>query len=559
MVETGGDMSITNSNSNFGAKSLVASGFRPDAFSQDDLGYITHIIPPKEVPIAENAIEFNAVDISKTVGIASTAYLYLYDQTNLDAPPENVLEGYRVGARDLDNLTVLVPASSGVSSEYSSRIVMPNGSAFSTTTEYSSEKLFNVDRSSAGINSITSNIITFTAPHVFENAESVRILSDNGRLPDGLNANTVYYAITNGNSSSGLTTTRDIKLAKTETDAKNASALTINNLGGQLQVVSRVSDKNSGEIGHPVQWDSNESQWYINVSTASTDNAVYDDVVVGLGTTALGSATPRSFIKRKSDTRAANDTIYRFRYVIPAASGGSIARPPTDGFIIQESNTSIGSTTSEIETYFGSGSLSNENEQRNYRFIANANWSSDVANVLTELPHDLSVDSRVQLVYIKSGVNTTGAGNSGYNGQFYVTGITSAREFTIGIATDPGAFTSDTLTRNTSLPYFKRKNYKETYFIQNVEEIQEYIQGEQDGIFYITPLNSSNKPAVDPFTGDKFTQNITNLYPQVNRDTPVSDPDPTSSYAVSNPIGEVIVDNVQKSVTKETILSLIHI
>ena len=28
VVETGGDMSITNSNSNFGAKSLIASGFR---------------------------------------------------------------------------------------------------------------------------------------------------------------------------------------------------------------------------------------------------------------------------------------------------------------------------------------------------------------------------------------------------------------------------------------------------------------------------------------------------------------------------------------------------
>jgi hypothetical protein len=42
-------MSITNSNSNFGAKALVASGFRRTAFPQDDQGYITHIIPPKEI------------------------------------------------------------------------------------------------------------------------------------------------------------------------------------------------------------------------------------------------------------------------------------------------------------------------------------------------------------------------------------------------------------------------------------------------------------------------------------------------------------------------------
>jgi hypothetical protein len=552
VVESGGDMSITNSNSNFGARALNASGFRPDAFSQDDKGYITHIIPPKEVPIAENAIEFTAIDVTKTVGVASTAHLYLFNEKNIDSPPENVLEGYRVGAKQNDQLSVLVPAASGISSEYSTRIVMPNG-GITTTTQYTSEKLFRVDRSSAGINSITSNVITLTEPHTFENAESVRVLSDNGRIPDGLDPNIVYFVITNANATSGLTTTKDIKLAKTETDAKNASGLTINNLGGSLKVVSRVSDKNSGDIGHPIQYSTTENQWFINVSTASTERAVYDDVCIGLGVTAIGESTPRSFIKRKSDSRAANDTIYRFRYVIPASSGGANARPPSDGFILQESNTSIGSTDSEVQTYFGSGTLNHENEQRNFRFIAHAHWSSNVANVLTELPHDLSVDSRVELINIKSGINTTGAGNSGFNGTFHVTGITSAREFTVGISTDPGSFTSDTLTRTTSLPHFKRKNFETTYFIQDIEELQQYKQGEQDGVYYLTPLNATNKPAVDPFTSDKFSQNVTNLFPQVDRDTPVSDPDPAVSYARSIPIGEVIVDDVKKSITRETI------
>jgi hypothetical protein len=52
-VESGGDFSVTNSNSNFGAKALIASGFRRNAFPQDDLGYITHIIPPKELTKTE--------------------------------------------------------------------------------------------------------------------------------------------------------------------------------------------------------------------------------------------------------------------------------------------------------------------------------------------------------------------------------------------------------------------------------------------------------------------------------------------------------------------------
>ena len=55
----------------------------------------------------------------------------------------------------------------------------------------SSEKTLTVKQSSAGINSIGSysaggaeNVITFTSPHNFIDGESIRIISDNGRLPD---------------------------------------------------------------------------------------------------------------------------------------------------------------------------------------------------------------------------------------------------------------------------------------------------------------------------------------------------------------------------------------
>ena len=44
------------------------------------------------------------------------------------------------------------------------------------------------------------------------------------------------------------------------------------------------------------------------------------------------------------------------------------------------------------------------------------------------------LDLSVEIVNVKSGINTTGVGNSGFNGTFPVTGITSAREFTVGIA-----------------------------------------------------------------------------------------------------------------------------
>ena len=48
VTETGGDISLTNSNSNFGAVALASDGFRDTAFSQDDLGlYHSHHSPQR--------------------------------------------------------------------------------------------------------------------------------------------------------------------------------------------------------------------------------------------------------------------------------------------------------------------------------------------------------------------------------------------------------------------------------------------------------------------------------------------------------------------------------
>ena len=78
LSESGGDLSVTNSNSNFGAKSLVAEGFKKDSFGRDDVGSITHIIPPKEIETSTIAIEYDAIDVNKTgsaVGVGSTLSL----------------------------------------------------------------------------------------------------------------------------------------------------------------------------------------------------------------------------------------------------------------------------------------------------------------------------------------------------------------------------------------------------------------------------------------------------------------------------------------------------
>ena len=119
------------------------------------------------------------------------------------------------------------------------------------------------------------------------------------------------------------------------------------------------------------------------------------------------------------------------RYVIPAGSGITSARPPVDGFVIQESSDTTGLTDLEVQSYFSPTtiSLNNVNEQRNFRFIAGANWDGSKAYYETELPHNLSVGSVIEIKGVTSSANTSGISSSAYNNTFTVSGISSTKSF----------------------------------------------------------------------------------------------------------------------------------
>jgi len=547
VTDSGSELTISNSNSNFGAKAFVSSGFKRDAFTRDDAGYITHIIPPQEIITKDKSIEFIAIDVgvSTSAGAGTTDRMYLYNETNLDKPPSSIIQGYRFGAKENDILYVEL-TQSGVTTEYQSRITMPG-------TSISFKKQYSVGRSS-GINSITSNVLTLTENHSLSGGESIRIFSEDGHLPDGLSENKIYYAITDLEDVS--LSSDQIKISSTFSDAINNNPLTINNKGGILSIESRVSDKSPNDLGHPIQWDTGNGQWYVNVASASTENTTYSTILSG-GTSTFGDATPRTYVKRKADDRNLLDTIYRIRYVIPKENAN--AKPPSDGYIIQESNNVITSNT-EIEKYFdpdNTSTLSDSTELRNPRFISTCSWSSNTATVVTELPHGLRVGSEVKIVNVTSTNNPTGVGVSGFNGTHTVAGISSSKQFTYSLATDPGTFTNNTSSRTTSLPYFQKKKSVGTYQIYKSQEIQKYISGEQDGIYHLIVVNTSNSPTVDPFDTQRYSQPIKNLYPQKNRDNPNSDPKASVTFAVSDPIGYTIIDNHKNSLTKETLGSAI--
>jgi hypothetical protein len=296
--------------------------------------------------------------------------------------------------------------------------------------------------------------------------------------------------------------------------------ITINNTGGILSVVSRVSDKSAGDLGHPVQFDAAQGQWYINVSTGNTDVSIYNQLWTR-GVADLGETTPRTFVLRKPSDRNVEGSLYKLRYVLPKDSA-TLARPPVDGFILQESNNIDGTSDEEVGRYlsFESETLSNSTEFRNFKFVADAEWSAitEKATIRTELPHNLTIGSQVEITNVVSGLNTTGLANKGYNGTFIVDSIDNRKEFKVSIPTNPGDFTSDTSIRDQDLPKLKKKKHGGTYLVYKSEEIKPYVQNEQDGIYHLTVLNSSNSPNVSPFTGVNLLQPVGNLYPEYDRD-----------------------------------------
>ena len=561
VTESGGDMSLTNSNSNFGAVALASDGFRDEAFGQDDQGYITHVVPPEELPIEENSIEFTSIDVLKTlpptyssVGVGTTSHLFLYNETNPDVLPENIIEGYRVGAKTNDQLNFLASIN-GSLEQYSARITMTSPVGAARTD--SGEKVFKIARTSTGVNQIGSssvgnvtNVITLDEDHNFFNGESVRVLSSTGQLPDGLVPDTVYYVITD---STDIPSSRpyNIKLAQSLNDATNDIPININSKGGELRIVSRVSDKVPGEFGHPIQYDTFNNQWYVNVSAAATENTIFP-AIVSLGSTVLGNSTPRTFINRKRDERSSFDKLYHVRYVIPKNSVG-VSRPPVEGFILQDTCGSL-VTQGEIDTFFGSGSLSNSNDHRNIRFISEGAWDSanNSATFQTELPHKLKVGNTVKIDQIKSSNNLNSLDNLGFNGTFAVTGISSAKSFSVDLSTNPGSFQNNINQRNTSLPRFCRKDFdRGVYYTYRIAERQKYIRSEQDGIYYLTLIDASIKPTVAPFTEQKFSQPVKSLFPQLRRDDPISDPEPAQSHVRSSLIGQVDISDKRHSVTRK--------
>jgi hypothetical protein len=537
-VSSGGDMSITNSNSNFGAKSLVSKKFRVDAFNRDNKGFITNIIPPLSLSV-DDEISINTLklDINKirSVGISSNLYLYGYD--SFDNIPPSSFNNYKLGGKSNEHVSVLL-ATDQNETQYDLPVLMTAPVGVGETVHISSKEYL-VQRNQFGVNVIntSTNTINLRENHDIQTGEKIRFLSENGSLPDGIKTGQLYYAIRVGTGA-----TNQLRIASGLNEANADIPIDINNKGGTIRVISRVSDKISGEVGHPIQWDSNNQNWYLKTKSG---NALANVINV-LPAQVLPDVSGEMFITRGRDDRRTSDKIYKLRYVIPKEEVD--ARAPLEGYIIQES-----STTND----FVLGDLSSVGRAKNNRYISSCKYDEidQLAYITTEIPHNLEIGSKVKVRQVTSTNNTSGAENLGFNGLHSVVGISSDLTFSYSLSSNPGEFTNNLLVRNSELPFITIKEFKNIFSIYSTETLQEFIPAVQDGIYYFTVIDHSNKADVNYFNIDdlKFSQNVGDLIPREDRDNPIDDCEPAVSYVEPDIIGSVVTNDPQRSISRETI------
>ena len=541
-AESGGDASVTNSNSNFGQISLNSDGFKKEAFRKDDTAYITSLITPKSVVSTADNIDWLKINVGLTSSVNISNHVYIDGFTSEDDAPPSLTAGFRVGAALTETLYIPCGDDPSAITTKTAEVRMVDGFVGNQANGSSiSVKRYSVTLGPTTIGSNTG--VLSIGAHGLQTGEKIRIFSDDGDLPENVEENTVYFAITH-NTNNALTSNQ-IQLASSLTDATNSEEITIHK-GTKLSIESRVHDKESGDVGSPIFYDTVNSNWCINVDPDASRLSYFQ--------TSNLNKSNSTFIKRKSDSRSLDDKIYKFRVVVPKEVTNG--KNPEESFIIQESS----STGYRNATDYNTTGISTADHgfNRNLRFIGFTTHSGTVVTVTTSLPHDLNVNEKVNILKVKSTTNTTGVGNSGYNGTFAVSSIPTSKTFTYsttdvdGVSHDVGDFTAGQVNnRGINLPRFERNDILSNFYIYRNETIKPYIEGQQDGIYHLFVLNASNSIS-EEFTNFDYSQNVVDLYPQLDRDNLNDNPPASVSFAKRSPLGDVATNSLKNSLTRET-------
>jgi len=320
--ESGADMSITNSNSNFGNTALRSAGFKAKSFSKDKAGEITHIIPPKALGV----ISTTATGTSGQSTITLTA----------DGSVQGVIEGMTV-------------SGSGI------------GTGATVGNVNTATNVITLTAANTG--DVNGNVIFGEEVSVnWVNIDIQRTKTINAALAGsgGLAGSRLYLYGYTSESSPPTTRVQGYTIgARQDGVGVNAVADKINCLlvanGALVASVQSaniapygpsVSGLSAGVAGSPLQFDSTTytisgvagqvGGWYLSVESGAS-NTIYTTLSTNSQYNTV-NFTPTTFIKRIPDSRDLQDRTYRVRYVIDKDKTNPLPRDPLSGYVMQPLN-----------------------------------------------------------------------------------------------------------------------------------------------------------------------------------------------------------------------------
>ena len=493
VAESGGDQSITNSNSNFGSCALRAKGFKGASFTQDKAGTITHIIPPKKLPRTYAVVSgttftttFNSQTVTatnNTHGIVATDYIRFGNADNIESYLVSAVNGtngnltLNRGYRNISG----APSGSGISVYKGTVSEIPVGYIALDVQKIQDNAsqgnaAWAINQSGIQVGDSRTNVgNAYLATAVAGSGTTSAVVNQGPTHTSGTAVdNEVTWAYI------GAVNTRLYLYGYTSVATKPPYVLQGYNIGARKQdklYVSLIDGSTQstfaasltpdgttspadskftditvqgftpGDVGHPLQYDTYHQSWYLRVTAATSGSSSasattgYKGIHYHLGNETFYADslfTGSSYLQRIADNRSARDRTYRVRYTVN--NQAALSREPINGYVIQPRNVPTGQS---------------------------------------------------------------------YGSVYYIYDIVTATE----------------LKKNT-----------------------------QDGVYYMTVLKGSISPTNGNLSAFSFAQNINNLYPTLDKDNPTEDPNEATSVASNTVVG--LVETTNGSGTEDTSLSI---
>jgi hypothetical protein len=318
---SGGDMSITNSNSNFGNTALRSVGFKAKAFSKDKAGAITHVIPPRSLNVISTTA--TGTNAAASITLANDGSINGVIQ-GMTVSGTNIGTGATVGSVNTNTRVVTLTVSN--TGTVNGNVIFGEETSVNwVNIDIQRTKVINAALAGQGGTPGTrlylyGYTVEASPPTTRVQGFTVGARQDgtgNNAVPDKINC----LLVANG---------------ATEATVQQAS---ISPYGPS------VSGKSAGTAGSPIQYDDNTytingvagsvGGWYLSVD--STNNAIYTTLSSNTQYNTV-NFTPTTFLKRIPDPRDLQDRTYRVRYVIDKDKTNPLPRDPISGFVLQPLN-----------------------------------------------------------------------------------------------------------------------------------------------------------------------------------------------------------------------------